>query len=69
MLQIVSFFKKKVEEKAKASAAWLRLLSATKTLGISSQESHALWSVLAAIYHLGVASVIRGNMGKTQFAR
>jgi myosin heavy subunit len=58
-----------IEDKAKASAAWAHLISALKTLGITSQESNALWSVLGAIYHLGVASVSRGNMGKTQFAR
>jgi len=51
-----------IEDKAKASAAWTRITNAAKQLGVSSQEASCLWSVLAAIYHLGVASVSRGNM-------
>ena len=51
-----------IEDKAKASAAWTRIVNAGKVLGVSPQESTSLWSVLAAIYHLGVASVSRGNM-------
>ncbi len=51
-----------IEDKAKASAAWSRISNAAKNLGVSPQEAHCLWSVLAAIYHLGVASVSKGNM-------
>lgn len=32
-------------------------------------ELNAVSAVLASIYHLGVASVSRGNLGKTQFAK
>ena len=57
------------EDKTKASTAWAKIMSSSKVLGIHPNEMLSLCSVLAAIYHLGVASVTRNNMGKTQFAR
>jgi hypothetical protein len=60
----LSILSLQIEDKAKASAAWTRISNAAKNLGITPQEANCLWSVLAAIYHLGVASVSRGNMVK-----
>ena len=57
------------EDKTKAVAAWSRICNALKVLEFTQGEVLSLWSVLAAIYHLGVASVSRGNLGKTQFAK
>ena len=59
----------RVEDKTKASAAWAKITASAKSLAIHPNEMLAVSSVLAAIYHLGVASVTRNNMGKTQFAR
>ena len=59
----------RVEDKTKASAAWAKIMASAKVLAIHPNEMLAVCSVLAAIYHLGVASVTRNNMGKTQFAR
>ncbi|XP_059090834.1 unconventional myosin-XVIIIa-like isoform X2 [Tigriopus californicus] len=56
------------EDKTQAAAAWGRICTAITIMKITPQESFVLWSILAAIYHLGVASVARGNLGKTQFA-
>ncbi|XP_040579720.1 unconventional myosin-XVIIIa isoform X2 [Lepeophtheirus salmonis] len=53
----------------KSKVIWNKIQSAIKVLGISSHEAHSLWSVLAAIFHLGTASVTRGTMGKSLFAR
>ena len=58
-----------MEDKTKASASWSQICIAARTLDISPGETNSLWSVLAAIYHLGSASVSRGNMGKTQFSK
>ena len=52
------------EDRTKAANAWERIIASTKVLGIHPNEALSLWSVLAAIYHLGVASVSRTNTGK-----
>jgi hypothetical protein len=36
---------------------------------MSSTELRAIWSVLAAIYHLGVAGVTQYTMGRAGFAK
>ena len=59
----------RTEDRTKAANAWERIISSTKVLGIHPNEALGLWSVLAAIYHLGVASVSRSNTGKPQFGR
>jgi myosin-18 len=60
----------RIEDKTKAGVAFNKIVSqAFKTLNVTSSEALSLWSTLAAIYHLGVASVTRGNMNRTQFAR
>merc|ERR1719412_1377623 len=59
----------RTEDRTKASTAWARIMESTKLLAIHPNEALSLWSVLAAIYHLGVASVSRSNSGKAQFGR
>ena len=60
----------RIEDKTKASVAFNKITNmAFKTMGVSNAEAQAVFSVLAAIYHLGVASVTKGNMNRTQFAR
>ena len=60
----------RMEDKSKASLAFQKILNvAFKTLGVRADEASAIWSVLAAIYHLGVASVAKGNLNRTQFAK
>ncbi|KAL8179980.1 UNVERIFIED_CONTAM: Unconventional myosin-XVIIIb, partial [Gekko kuhli] len=57
----------KGEEKQKASAAFSQLQAAMETLGIVAEEQKAIWRVLAAIYHLGVAGACK--VGRKQFMR
>ena len=60
----------RMEDKSKANLAFQKIHNvAFKTLGIKADEANSLWSVLAAIYHLGVASVAKGNLNRTQFAK
>ena len=59
----------RTEDRTKAANAWEKIISSTKVLGIHPNEALSLWSVLAAIYHLGVASVSRSSSGKPQFGR
>jgi len=53
----------RTEDKARAAAAWGRITTACRILGFSANESTAIWSALAAIYHLGTASVMRATPG------
>ncbi|XP_077016812.1 unconventional myosin-XVIIIb isoform X2 [Tamandua tetradactyla] len=57
----------KPEDKQKAAAAFTQLQGAMETLGISESEQHAIWRVLAAIYHLGAAGACK--VGRKQFMR
>lgn len=50
-----------MEEKQKAAVSFARLLAALESLGVSEADSQSIWSVLAAIYHLGVAGATRLN--------
>ena len=60
----------RLEDKTKAGVAFNKLVNvAFKSVGVTQGEANSLWSILAAIYHLGVASVTKGNMNKTTFAR
>lgn len=61
----------KLEERQKASADFVRLVQAFTTLGIDSNSVKAVWCVLSAIYHLGLASATKVGSGSTariQFA-
>uniref|UniRef100_A0A8C3VVT8 Unconventional myosin-XVIIIa n=1 Tax=Catagonus wagneri TaxID=51154 RepID=A0A8C3VVT8_9CETA len=57
----------KPEEKQKAAQQFVKLQTAMRVLGISSDEQKACWLILAAIYHLGAAGATKA--GRRQFAR
>uniref|UniRef100_A0A8C0X584 Myosin motor domain-containing protein n=1 Tax=Castor canadensis TaxID=51338 RepID=A0A8C0X584_CASCN len=55
------------EDKQKAVAGFVRLRGAMDALGITQMEQRAVWRVLAAIYHLGLAGACK--VGRKQFMR
>lgn len=55
------YISNKLEERQKASADFVRLVQAFATLNIDNASVKTLWSVLAAIYHLGSAGVTKSN--------
>nr|XP_045601372.1 unconventional myosin-XVIIIa-like isoform X14 [Procambarus clarkii] len=58
------------EDRQKAGIAWARIRAALDVLGVSPDEQNAIWSVLAAIYHLGTAGAVRAATGnKFQFSK
>lgn len=64
----------RAEDKYRASQAWANICAAFKTIGATAGEAGAVSSALAAIFHLGAASVSRAalgsaNAGRPQFAR
>jgi myosin XVIII len=57
-----------LEERQKLSEEFKNLVQAFQILGIDERMTKALWSILAAIYHLGSASVSRsGTNSRIQF--
>jgi myosin-18 len=42
-------------------AGFVRLRGAMDALGITQMEQRAVWRVLAAIYHLGLAGACKGT--------
>lgn len=55
-------------DKTFASGSWQRVLNACTVLGISIEESRTLWSVLAAVIHLGAAGAVKAaSNSKAQF--
>ena len=59
----------RVEDKASAAGAFTKLTHAASVLNISQPELKSVWSVLAAIYHLGCAGVARSNLGRAVFGK
>ncbi|XP_050714034.1 unconventional myosin-XVIIIa-like isoform X11 [Eriocheir sinensis] len=58
------------EDRQKAGIAWARIRAALDVLSVSPEEQSAIWSVLAAIYHLGTAGATRAAAGnKFQFSK
>ena len=57
----------RVEDKASAAGAFTKLTHAASVLNISQPELKSVWSVLAAIYHLGCAGVTKSNLGRAIF--
>ncbi|KAL5016328.1 hypothetical protein ScPMuIL_005917 [Solemya velum] len=57
------------EDRQRAITNWAKVVNSFEVLGIVDEEIRALCTVLAAIYHLGVAGAIKGNNNKSQFAR
>lgn len=61
----------KLEDRHRAAAEFLRTVMAFETLNIDSKAVRGVWSILAAIYHLGLAGVTKvgsGTTARTQFA-
>ena len=50
------------EDRAKAVQAWSKIYHSMTVLGISESEMTAIYSVLAAIYHLGAAGTVKGSL-------
>lgn len=57
----------KLEEKQRAQEEFGRVCSALGVLGVSEGEQKALWSVLAAVYHLGFAGAVKGKCSRVVF--
>lgn len=49
----------KLEERHRAAAEFMRTVQALEALNIESKAVRGIWSILAAIYHLGLAGVTR----------
>lgn len=56
----------KHEEKQRAQVEFGKLCQALTVLGVTETEQKVLWSVLAAIYHLGCAGAAKGNYNPQQ---
>lgn len=48
------------EDKQKAMLEFARVCVAMQTLGFSEAEIKVIWSVLSAVYHLGIAGAVKG---------
>jgi len=59
----------RAEDKSNAAAAFAKLANSADALNITHMEMKALWSVLAAIFHLGSAGVGKSNLGRAGFAK
>ena len=51
----------RVDDRQRATQAWVKICSAMNVLKISGDESRAICSVLAAIYHIGLAGAAKGT--------
>ncbi|XP_075542918.1 unconventional myosin-XVIIIa-like isoform X1 [Dermacentor variabilis] len=60
---------RKPDDQKKARIMWELVQGSLQTLGIRDTESRVLWTVLAAIVHLGHAGALRSANGRVQFAR
>ncbi|XP_071038996.1 unconventional myosin-XVIIIa isoform X1 [Parasteatoda tepidariorum] len=59
----------KDEDQRRACLSWSCVAAAFQTLGAQNYEVKAIWYILGAIYHLGVASACKGSNGRLQFLR
>jgi hypothetical protein len=50
------------EDKQKAMLEFARVCAGMQTLGFCDAEMKVIWSVLAAIYHLGTAGAVKGTV-------
>ncbi|XP_017968375.1 unconventional myosin-XVIIIa isoform X6 [Drosophila navojoa] len=61
----------RLEDRHRAANDFLRTVQAFETLNIDAKAVRGIWSILAAIYHLGIAGITRmgtGSTARTQFA-
>lgn len=54
-------FSQKLEERQRAQQEFAKISNALSVVGVSDGEQKALWSVLAAVYHLGFAGAVKGE--------
>ncbi|XP_069699013.1 unconventional myosin-XVIIIa isoform X2 [Periplaneta americana] len=57
----------KHEDKQKAMLEFARVCAAMQALSFSAAEIKVIWSVLAAIYHLGIAGAVKGNSSSSRW--
>lgn len=61
----------RLEDRHRAANDFMRTVQAFETLNIDAKAVRGIWSILAAIYHLGIAGITRmgtGSTARTQFA-
>ncbi|XP_030375800.1 unconventional myosin-XVIIIa isoform X2 [Scaptodrosophila lebanonensis] len=61
----------KLEERHRSANDFMRTVEAFETLNIDAKAVRGIWSILAAIYHLGIAGITKVGAGvsaRTQFA-
>ncbi|XP_017847172.1 unconventional myosin-XVIIIa isoform X2 [Drosophila busckii] len=61
----------KLEDRHRAANDFMRTVQAFESLNIDAKAVRGIWSILAAIYHLGIAGITRmgtGSTARTQFA-
>lgn len=61
-------FSQKLEERQRAQEEFGKICNALNVLGVSEGEQKALWSVLAAIYHLGFAGAVKGKLNDSDLS-
>lgn len=52
----------KHEDKQRAQSEFIKVCSAFNVLGVNDNEQKLIYSVLAAIFHLGCAGAVKGNL-------
>jgi len=51
----------RTEDRQRATQMWAKICNAMNVLKITADESRAVCSVLAAIYHIGLAGTVKGT--------
>jgi len=51
----------RADDRQRATQSWVKMCNAMNVLRISSEELRAICSVLAAIYHIGLAGAAKGT--------
>lgn len=59
----------KHEDKQRAQEDFIKLCAAFRVLNVSEVDQKTIWMVLAAIYHLGCAGVVKAGPGSTSSTR
>ena len=59
------FLSQKLEDRQRAAAEFMRVVQSFETLNIDPKAVKGIWSILASIYHLGLAGVTTVGTGQT----
>lgn len=62
IVRVYTLFPLQNSDKKFASGSWQRIMNACSVLGITNDEIKTLWSVVAAVIHLGAAGVVKGQL-------